>query len=302
MKASVLHEYGPPSNLKYEDFPDPKAGPGEVLVRVHAAGVNPIDWKIRSGAMAKMYPTSFPAVLGYDIAGVVREVGEGVQGFAAGDQVFGRTSGAYAELAVIKAAELARVPAGLELTTAGGLGVVTTTAHQLIYEAVNVQPGQTLLLTGALGSVGRIALYAAKEAGAKVIAGVRKKHVEEALALGATAAIDIDDAAALATLGTVDAVADCVGGPLASRLLAHIKPGGVYGGITGPPQDAALHPTVQVHVFSSHPDAKAMQHYAEAIRDGKLAFSIDLILPLSSAAEAHIKGEKGGIGKIILAP
>jgi NADPH:quinone reductase-like Zn-dependent oxidoreductase len=194
MKASVLHEYGPPSNLKYEDFPDPKPGPGEVLVRVHAAGVNPIDWKIRSGAMAKMYPTSFPAVLGYDIAGVVRETGEGVQGFAAGDQVFGRTSGAYAELAVIKAAELARVPAGLELTTAGGLGVVTTTAHQLIYEAVNVQPGQTLLLTGALGSVGRIALYAAKEAGAKVIAGVRKKHVEEALALGATAAIDIDDA------------------------------------------------------------------------------------------------------------
>ena len=300
MKAIVLHEYGPPSNLKYEDFADPTAGPGEVLVRVHAAGVNPIDWKMRSGAAKSRFPVEFPAILGFDFAGTVQALGEGVTGFAAGDRVFGRTAGCYAELATVKATELAKVPDSLDLTIAGALGVVTTTAHQLIHEAVKAQPGQTILLTGALGSVGRIALYAAIEAGAKVIAGVRKQQIDEAIALGATAAIDITDDSALTRVGTVDAVADTIGGALSAKLLGHIKPGGVYGGITGPPQDAALHPTVTINVFGSHSDAQAMLHYAEAIRDGKLAFTIDRLLPLSDAAEAHTRGEKGGIGKIVL--
>ena len=300
MKAVVLHAYGPPSNLKYEDFADPSPNSGEVLVRVHAAGVNPIDWKVRSGAMAKMYATNFPAILGYDFAGTAQALGEGVTGFAVGDRVFGRTASCYAELTTVKATELAKVPEGLDLTIAGGLGVVTTTGHQLIHEAVNVQAGQTILLTGALGSVGRIALYAAIEAGAKVIAGVRKQQIDEALALGATAAIDINDPAALASVGLVDAVADTVGGPLANKLISHVKPGGTFGAITGPPSDAALHPTVTVKAFGSHPDAKANLHYAEAIRDGKLKFTIDLLLPLTDAAEAHTKGEKGGIGKIVL--
>jgi NADPH:quinone reductase-like Zn-dependent oxidoreductase len=300
MKAVVLHAYGPPSNLKYEDFADPKAGPGDVLVRVHAAAVNPVDWKIRSGAAASRFPVEFPAILGYDFAGTVQALGEGVSGFAVGERVFGRTGSCYAELTTVKAEELAKVPEGLDITIAGGLGVVSTTAHQLIYEAVKPQKGETILLTGALGSVGRIALYAAIEAGAKVIAGVRKSQIEQALALGATAAINIDDDAALASVGTVDAVADTVGGTLSAKLLGHIKPGGTYGSITGPPQDAALHPTVKVHAFSSHADAKAMLHYAEAIRDGKLTFKVDLLLLLSAAAEAHTKAEKGGIGKIVL--
>jgi NADPH:quinone reductase-like Zn-dependent oxidoreductase len=300
MKAIVLHAYGPPSNLKYEDFADPKAGPGAVLVRVHAAGVNPVDWKIRSGAAAKMFPVNFPAILGYDFAGTVQALGEGVAGFTVGDRVFGRTSSCYAELTTATADEIAKVPEGLDLTIAGALGVITTTAHQLIYEAVKAQSGQTILLTGALGSVGRIALFAAIEAGAKVIAGVRLNQMDEAIALGATAAIDIDDASDLLKLGLLDAVADTVGGALSSKFLGHIKSGGTYGGITGPPKDAALHPTVHINTFSSHPDAKAMLHYAEAIRDGKLVFKVDLLLPLADAAEAHTKAEKGGIGKIVL--
>ena len=206
MKAVVLHAYGPPSNLKYEDFADPSPNSGEVLVRVHAAGVNPIDWKIRSGATAKMFPTNFPAILGYDFAGTVQALGEGVTGFAVGDRVFGRTANCYAELTTAKASELSRVPKGLDMTVAGGLGVVTTTADQLIHEAVKVQTGQTILLTGALGSVGRIALYAAIESGAKVIAGVRLSQIDEAIALGATAAIDINDSSVLSSLGLVDGV------------------------------------------------------------------------------------------------
>ena len=300
MKAVVLHEYGGPSKLKYEDFADPQPGKGEVLVRVAAAGLNPIDWKLRSGYMKEFMPLQFPAILGYDFAGVVREVGEGVTKFAVGDRVFGRTSATYAELAVIKADELAKVPEGLEITTAGALAVVTTTGDQLIREAAKVQPGQTVLLTGALGGVGRVALFCALEIGAKVIAGVRKKQIEEALSLGATAAIDISDDDELAKLGIVDAVADSLGGAIAQKLIAKVKPGGTFGSTVGPVGNAALHPTVQVTPFGSHPDAKTLVHYAEAIRDGKLVLPVDRMLPLADAADAHAAAEKGGVGKIVL--
>jgi NADPH:quinone reductase-like Zn-dependent oxidoreductase len=300
MKAVVLHEYGGPSKLKYEDFPDPQAGKGEVLVRVAAAGLNPIDWKIRSGAMKEFMPVQFPTVLGYDFAGVVRELGEGVTGFAVGDRVFGRTGACYAELCVVKAEELAKIPEGVETTTAGALSVVATTGDQLIRTAAKLQAGQTVLLTGALGSVGRMALFCALELGAKVIAGVRKKQIEEALALGATAAIDVSDKDDLAKLGMVDAVADTIGGALAEKLIAKVKPGGAFGSIVGPVGNAALHPTVEVNAFGSHADAKAIVHYAEAIRDGKLSLPIDRMLPLSDASEAHAAAEKGGVGKIVL--
>jgi NADPH:quinone reductase-like Zn-dependent oxidoreductase len=298
MKAVVLHEYGPPKNLKYENFQDPKPGKGEVLVRVHAIGVNPIDWKVRSGAMKDIFPTPFPAILGYDIAGVASELGEGVTGFGLGDRVFARTGGAYAELAVVKAEELAKIPEKVEFTTAAGLPVISTTADQLIREQAGVKTGQTILLTGASGSVGRLALYCALEQGAKVIAGVRKKHIDEALALGATKAVDIGDDSAITALGVVDAVADTLGGALASKLMARIKPGGVYASVVGPPQNAA--PGIQIKAFGSHADAAAMRRYAEAIRDGKLTLPIDVVLPLEEAAEAHEKGERGGVGKIVL--
>jgi NADPH:quinone reductase-like Zn-dependent oxidoreductase len=163
-----------------------------------------------------------------------------------------------------------------------------------------VKAGQTILLTGALGSVGRLALFCALEQGANVIAGVRKKQIDEAKSLGAMKAIDISDDSSIATIGPLDAVTDTIGGALASKLLAKIKPGGIYASVVGPPQDSAIHPRVRIKVFGSHADTKAMMHYAEAIRDGKLALPVDVIVPLAEAAEAHEKGEKGGIGKIVL--
>jgi NADPH:quinone reductase-like Zn-dependent oxidoreductase len=300
MKAIVLHEYGPPKNLKYEDFPDPKPAPGEVLVGVHAASVNPIDWKIRSGFMKDFFPTEFPAILGYDLAGTVRELGQGVTGFAKGDRVFARAARAYAELCVVPAKELAKVPDGVEITTASAIPLVATTADQLIREATCVQSGQTILLTGALGSVGRCALFCALELGAKVIAGVRKNQIAEAKALGAIEAIDLGDDDAIARLGALDGVADAVGGNVASKLLGKVEPGGCYGSLVGPPADAALHPTVKINAMSSRADGAAIVRYAEAIRDGKLKLPVDRVLPLSDAAEAHTEGEKGGVGKIVL--
>ena len=217
MKAVVLHEYGPPSKLKYEDFPDPKPGPGEVLVAVRASSLNPIDWKMRSGAAKEHFPVTFPAILGRDVAGVVRELGEGVKDFAIGDRVFALAWGTYAELCVVKAELLAKIPDGLEMTIAAAVPLVSVTGDQLIRNATAVQPGQTILLTGAVGSVGRCALFAAKEIGAKVIAGVRKSQIVEAKSLGAIEAIDLSDDAAIARLGTVDGVADTVGGDVAAE-------------------------------------------------------------------------------------
>jgi NADPH:quinone reductase-like Zn-dependent oxidoreductase len=302
MKAVVLHEYGPPSNLKCEDFADPKPGPGEVLVAVRAVSLNPVDWKMRSGAAKDHFPVSFPGILGRDVAGVVRELGDGVESFEAGDRVFALAWATYAELCVVKAEHLAKVPKGVEMTTAAAVPLVSCTGDQLIREAAAVQPGETVLITGALGSVGRCAMLAAHEIGASVIAGVRKKQIPEAKSLGAVEAIDIDDDAAIARLGTVDAVADTVGGKLAPKLLAKVKPGGNYGSVLGPPNDAALHPKVNVKAMTARPVPATYVHYAEAIRHGKLALQIDRVLPLCDAAEAQAAAEKSGVGKIVLTP
>ncbi len=302
MKASVLHEYGAPSKLRLEDFPDSQPGPDEVRIRVLAASVNPVDWKMRSGEARERFPVEFPGVLGRDAAGIVESLGKDVTHFKEGDRVFALARHTYAEFCVVKASELAHIPEGLEMVAAGTVPLVSLTGDQLIRVATEVQPGQTILLTGATGSVGRCALFAAIEVGAKVIAGVRKKQMQQAKALGAIAAVDIDDPDELARVGLLDGVADTVGGKLAPRLLAKIKPGGAYGSVLGPPQDAALHPLVRVNAIMAKPNPDTVVHYGEAVRDGRLQIPLERTMPLSEAAHAHALAEKGGIGKIVLVP
>ncbi len=302
MKAMVLHEYGGPAKLKFETFEDPQPGPGEVRIRVLAASVNPVDWKMRSGETKALFPLQFPAILGRDVAGIVESLGEGVTGFSEGDKVFALGHATYAELCIIPAAQLAHIPDGLEMTAAGAVPLVSLTGDQLIRNATEVSAGQTILLTGTTGSVGRCALLCALELGAKVIAGVRKKQIAEALSLGAIAAIDLEDDDELARLGLLDGVADTVGGKLAPKLLAKVKPGGTYGSLVGPPKDAELHPLVRVSAMSAQPDAKTIVHYGEALRDGKLQLPIYRVMPLAEAGEAQAAAEKGGVGKIVLVP
>jgi len=302
MKAVVLHEYGPPSNLKYEDFDDPKPGEGEVLVRVSAVSINPVDLKMRSGAAKDRFPVEFPGVIGRDVAGVVREVGDGVTNFLAGDRVMALASHTYAELCIVKASDLAKIPDGVETTTAAAIPLVSVTGDQIVTDAAKAQAGQTILITGALGSVGRCAVYSAKELGAKVLVGVRKHQLDEAKALpGVVDAIALDDDEALARLGLVDCIADTVGGDTAPKLLAKVKQGGNFGSVLGPPKDAALHPTVQVNAITAHPDPATYIRYAEAIKNRKFELPIECMMPLSDAAKAHADLEKGGIhGKVIL--
>jgi len=232
----------------------------------------------------------------------VRELGEGVKDFAVGDRVFGLTLGSYAELCAIKATDLAKIPDGLDMTAAATVPLVSITGDQLMREGTAAQRGQTVILTGAVGSVGRCALFAAAEIGAQVIAGVRKNQIEEAKSLGAIEAINLEDDFAIARLGTVDGVADTVGGDIAPKLLAKVKPGGNYGSTVGPPKDAALHPTVNIKPIVSHRDPATYIHYGEGLRDNKLNIPIDRIVPLSDAAAAQAAAEKGGLGKIILTP
>jgi NADPH:quinone reductase-like Zn-dependent oxidoreductase len=302
MKAAVLHEYGGPSKLKYETVDDPQPGPGEVRVRVLAVSVNPIDWKVRSGVVKERFPLDFPAILGRDVAGIVESLGEGVKGFTEGDKVFALSNKTYAELCIIKASDLAHLPENLDMIAAGTVPLISLTGDQLVRVGAELQPGQTLLLTGAVGSVGRCALFCALGLGAKVIAGVRKKQVDEVLALGATAAIDMEDANDFARIGLLDAVADTVGGKLAPKLLAKIKPGGVYSSVVGPPPDAALHPLVRINPIMAQANAETVAHYGTALRDGKLRVPVDRTLPLAEAAGAQAMAEKGGVGKIVLVP
>src|SRR5271166_6330085 len=299
MKAVVVHQYGGPEVLRFEDYPDPVPGPGEVLVRVAAASVNPIDYKRRAGLTKDFYPMHFPGLIGVDVAGTVVEIGPGVGGFSAGDQVFAMADDTYAELCVIKAAVLAKIPKGLDLIRAAALPLATTTGNQLS-SATGIQAGQTIIVVGAVGNVGRSAIFTAKERGAAVIAGVLKRQMDEAKTVGADQVVATDDDTAIANLPPLDAVADTVGGRTAEKLIARVKSGGVYASVVGAPQNAAKYPSVKVVPVFSKFDRKTLEFMAEAVRDGKLEIPISRTLPLSEAAEAQAAAEKGGSGKILL--
>ena len=300
MKAVVLHKYGAPSELKYEDFPDPVAGEGEVLVRVAAVSINPVDVKMRSGAAKDRFPVEFPGILGRDVSGTVRSVGPGVGNFAPGDKVFALAWKTYAELCLVKASELAKVPEHLELANAAALPLILATGDQLIRLGAKVEANQTVLVTGALGAVGRAALFVAKQAGAHVIAGVRKSQLEQAASLGADHVLALDDKGAVADLGLVDAIADTVGGETAAALLGKVKPGGIFASVLGPPSNAALHPTINIAPIMAHPDPERLVILAQEVAAGHLTIPIDRLLPLQQAAEGHAAVEKGSNGKVLL--
>jgi len=235
------------------------------------------------------------------MAGTVVKLGPGVEGFSAGDQVFAMADNTYAELCVVKADVLAKVPKGLDLIQAAALPLVTITGNQLM-AATGIKGGQTVLVVGAAGGVGRSAVFTAKERGATVIAGVLKRQIDEAKTVGADQTVATDDDNAIANLPPLDAVADTVDGRTAEKLIAKVKAGGVFATVLEAPQNAGKYPSVKVaHVFSKF-DRKTLESMAEAVRDGKLVIPISQKLPLSKAAEAQAAAEKGGIGKILLVP
>ena len=302
MKAVVLHEYGGPEKLKFEDnVPEPQVSGSTVLIAAAAASVNPIDWKLRSGVMQKMYPLSLPAILGRDVSGIVREVGANVKHFKAGDRVLALSNKTYAELVAVDDSEVTHLPDGVDLMDAAAIPLISLTGDQLVRLATNVKEAQVVLVTGALGSVGRAAVHTAKKIGAQVIAGVRGKELDDARSLGVSDVLAIDDDQAIENFRLVDAIADTVGGEVAAKLITKVKQSGFFGYTAVLPESAgAKNPTVKITRVGARPDASKVREYADDVRDGKFVLPIGRRMPLRDAAEAHVLGQKGGIGKILL--
>jgi NADPH:quinone reductase-like Zn-dependent oxidoreductase len=302
MKAIVIRQFGGPEMLEYADIPEPEVSAGEALVRVAAASINPIDIMERAGLTKDFNPIKLPYVPGWDLSGTVVRVGPGVDRISPGDKVLAWASHTYAELCSVKVELLAKLPEGLDLVEASALPLVTTTGAELISVAAGVTAGQSVLVSGAFGGVGRSAVFAAKERGAKVIAGVLKKQLPAAASLGADETVALDDESAMKALAPVDVVANAVRGKTAEQLLGKVKAGGVFVSVTGAPANAIDYPSVKVAPFVSRQDAGTLGHMAKAVAVGKLVISIDQKLPLKNAAEGHALVGQGGTGKVLLLP
>ena len=299
MKAVVLEQFGDANQLQVEDVDEPAVGPGEVRVRVRATSVNPVDWKIRSGATRGHIDVELPAILGRDLAGEVESVGEGVTGFTRGQRVMALANGTYAEMTTAKADVLAPIPHKLSFEQAAALPLVVTTGAQLIERAVKIQPGQTVLVLGALGGVGRSAVHVALDHGATVFAGVRRSEMDEARSLGAHKVVAIDDEKELGKLRDLDAVADTVGGTTAERALRTVKDGGVFGTTLGAPKGATRN--IRVAGMMAEPDASRLYALADDAARGNFMIPIAKTMPLEKAGEAQREAEEGHVhGKIIL--
>ena len=299
MKAIVLTAYGDVSKLEPRDLPDPTAGPNEIKVRMAGASINPIDWKLRSGAAAARIPLELPAVLGRDASGEVVEIGPGVTTFKVGDRVMGLVRSGYAELVVAPVDAWAEVPPKLNLVDAAALPLVLLTGTQLIEEAVNPREGDVVLVTGAVGSVGRAAVFVAKARGAKVWAGVRKAQRAEATKLGVEGVVALDDDADIDRLPQLDAIADTVGGETTRKLLERVKKGGTIGSVVGEPAGAKERGLV-VRGFMAHPDAPRLAALGRAVAEGQLVIPIAKKFPLLEARQAQTFAEKGPGGKVVL--
>jgi NADPH:quinone reductase-like Zn-dependent oxidoreductase len=256
---------------------------------------------VRSGARQKDFPLSFPAILGKDVSGVVRAVGTQVHNFKPGDEVIAMADATYAQYVAMPAALVTHLPDGLDAIEAAAIPLVSLTGEQLVRLSTQASAGQTILVSGALGSVGRAAVHPAKKLGAKVIAGVRSRQLAEVESLGVSQAVALDDESAIAGLDALDGVADTVGGETAAKLLGKVRAGGRFGYASVLRDDAsARNPTVEISRVLVRQDPTKLREFADDIRDGKFVLPISQRLPLGEAAAAQELMQKGGAGKIVL--
>ena len=299
MRAIVINRHGGPDVLEIAQIACPDPAPGEVLLRITAAAVNPADAKWRAGMFEAFIPVTFPHVLGYDVAGEVVS-GEGI---APGTRMFGMLDpirkGGYAEYVAAPRRYLTETPEGLADITAAALPTAGLTGMQLIERAADVRSGDTILITGALGAVGRFALHFAKLRGAHVIAAVRPAQREQVRALGADDIIALEDDWAGPKF---DHVIDTIGGGAVARLCSHLKPGGkILTAATTPIPGDVLPATPEI--FAVVPSACDCARLAAEVASGAMKVPIARTMPLVHAADAHRMIETGGQnGKIVLVP
>jgi NADPH:quinone reductase-like Zn-dependent oxidoreductase len=292
MHAVRIHAYGSPDILTFEDAPCPAPGEGEVLIRVHATSVNPFDCAVRAGYMSGYFNHTLPLILGTDVSGVVESVGAGVTNVAPGDSVYTRAGvfrdGAYAEYAVATASDVALKPTSVDHIHAAAIPHALLTAWQALFEMAALSQGQTVLIHGAAGGVGHLAVQLAKLHGAKVIgtASVNRDFLRE---LGVDEVIDYSTTRFEESVRDVDVVLDLVGGDTQQRSWAVLKPGGILVSAVQPPDQAAAdaHGVRQGLVTSAPPIGKVLAEVAALVDAGKIRPEVSKVLPLSEIRDAH---------------
>jgi NADPH:quinone reductase-like Zn-dependent oxidoreductase len=297
MRAVVVRETGGPEVLQLEEVPRPEPSDAEVLIKVRAASVNPVDWKRRRG----FSPVELPAVLGQDVSGTV-EVSR-AEGFAEGDDVFGiAVSGGYAEFATAPAAVIAKKPAGVSHEQAAAIPVAALTAWQALFDRGELRRGQTALIAGAAGGVGHFAVQFAHRAGARVIGTGSARNREFVLGLGADEYVDYNQQDVAEVVSDVDVVLDTVGGETTASLLPAVRSGGILVTIaSAPPEQAARERGARAELLIMSPTAEQLAQVAELVADGEVRVVIEETLPLTEVQRAHELSESGHTrGKIIL--
>lgn len=306
MKAIRIHQYGGPEVLAQVEMQRPAPGANEVLIKVKAASVNPIDWKVRAGYMKEIFPLTFPATLGLDVSGTVEEVGPGAVQFKRDDEVYVSlevdAGGGYAEYVVAKEAIVARKPATLDHVQAASVPVVGLTAWQTLFEVAQLQAGQKVLIHAAAGGVGNFAVQFAKAKGAYVIGTASSKNLAFLGELGVDQAVDYQKTRFEDAVHDVDVVLDTVGGDTQERSFKTLKPGGILVSIVQPPSpELAAKYGVRALFYGSHPSSANLAEIAKLIDAGKVKTVVETVLPLAEARRAHELSQTGHArGKIVL--
>ncbi|NOK61971.1 MAG: NADP-dependent oxidoreductase [Chloroflexi bacterium AL-W] len=310
MKAVRIYAYGESDVLTYEDVSVPTCNDNEVLIRVHAAGVNPVDWKTRIGRGIAGNIESFPVILGWDVSGVVEHVGARVVGLSVGDDVYGMVSfpqigGAYAEYTTAPAAHLAHKPASLNHVQSAALPLAVLTAWQALFDTADLRAGQTVLIHAAAGGVGHFAVQLAKWKGAYVIGTASSANVAFLRELGIDEVIDYQNTRFEDVVRDVDVVLDGVGGDVLERSVSVLKPGGIL--VTILPEDTDTAKSLaQAHgargtSIMVGPNQQQLVQIARLVDDGHIKPVIDTVLPLDEVRIAHAMSFGGHTrGKIVL--
>jgi NADPH:quinone reductase-like Zn-dependent oxidoreductase len=306
MHCVCIYHYGGPEMLTCTEAPRPRCGPGEVLVQVHAAGVNPVDWKIREGHLKEQLKHTFPLVLGWDVSGAITETGPGTSRLKTGDEVFSRPDllrdGAYAEFIVIKESEVARKPRTLDHVHAASLPLAGLAAWQALVEAAQLASGQRVLIHAAAGGVGSLAVQLAKTRGAYIVATASARNHDYLRGLGADEIIDYEHVRFEDLAPAMDVVLDTRGGDTQERSWKTLKPGGILVSLVSPPsaKTAANLGLREAFVFVQ-PNAAQLEMIGGLVDAGKLKSDVETVLPLAEAKRAQALSQGGHTrGKIVL--
>ncbi|MBW4630961.1 MAG: NADP-dependent oxidoreductase [Iphinoe sp. HA4291-MV1] len=306
MKAVRIHTHGGPETLVYEDAPRSEPAADEVLIRIYAASVNPVDWKIRDGYGKDNFKHHLPLILGWDVAGTIEATGSQVEQFQLGDAVYGYTSlnrdGAYAEFMVAKTTEIALKPTSVDFVQAAAIPVGALTAWQALFDTAGLTANQRVLIHAASGGVGSMAVQLAKAKGAYVIGTASARNADFLRDLGVDEIIDYQKTKFETVVQDLDVVFDTIGGDTQERSFGVLRKDGFLVSIVSPPsQETAASYSVRSSMVSVQPNAAQLDEITALVDSGKLKPYVETVLPLSEARQAHEMSQSGRTrGKIVL--